>query len=548
MARYRRAAGGGVHGGARLLRPAGRAVGGGAPARRHPARRAALADPVLLRAPARVPAHLDRAGRVARRAGGPARTLVPRRPRGPPRGAHRRGPRGGTGRHRAAVGQRGLRRRGHAADAGSRSRSGTVHRGRRPVAGERHLARRPARSHLPPPYLLPVLPPRRRRHVRRLPAARPDRCRMTADFVLLSTADTDLLAARASGVPWRVANPGRIDAAGVPALLDGAALVLVRLLGGRRTWPEGLAAVLAAGLPVVAVGGEVTPDAELTTLSSVPAGVAQDAQRYLVEGGPANLRELHRFLSDTVLLTGEGFAPPQPAPAFGLYRDRAAEPDRPTVGVVFYRAHALSGNTGFVDTLCAAVESAGANAGAVPDVHAGGVGGIERGAVPDGRGDAGGHPGVRRPADRRAVLVQGGRPGRHPGLRRRPRTGRAGGRHRRGVRPAAPDPAGTAPRRGGPLGLPDQARARRQRRGPRHPRVGRGAAAGAARRRLRHRRVPRGRRHAHPRVDRRGRVRHRVAHRGAARRCPGAGHAGAVPAVVRRATGAATGPDARALG
>ncbi len=188
---------------------------------------------------------------------------------------------------------------------------------------------------------------------------------MTADFVLLSTADTDLLAARASGVPWRVANPGRIDAAGVPALLDGAALVLVRLLGGRRTWPEGLAAVLAAGLPVVAVGGEVTPDAELTTLSSVPAGVAQDAQRYLVEGGPANLRELHRFLSDTVLLTGEGFAPPQPTPALGLYRDRAAEPDRPTVGVVFYRAHALSGNTGFVDTLCAAVESAGANARAV---------------------------------------------------------------------------------------------------------------------------------------------------------------------------------------
>ncbi len=188
---------------------------------------------------------------------------------------------------------------------------------------------------------------------------------MTAGLVLVSTADTDLLAARASGVGWRVANPSRLDAAAVPALLDGAALVLVRLLGGRRTWPEGLAAVLAAGTPVVAVGGEATPDAELTALSTVPAGVAHDAQRYLVESGPDNLRELHRFLSDTVLLTGEGFAAPQPTPAFGVHGVHAADPGRPTVGVLFYRAHALSGNTGFVDVLCEAIEAAGANARAV---------------------------------------------------------------------------------------------------------------------------------------------------------------------------------------
>jgi cobaltochelatase CobN len=184
-------------------------------------------------------------------------------------------------------------------------------------------------------------------------------------LVLLSTADTDLLAARASGTGWRVANPSRLDPAAVPALLDGAALVVVRLLGGHRTWPDGLAAVLVAGVPLVAVGGEATPDAELTTLSSVPAGVAHDAQRYLVEGGPANLRELHRFLSDTVLLTGEGFAAPQPMPAFGPHRTRDEDPARPTVGVLFYRAHALSGNTGFVDVLCEAVEAAGANARAV---------------------------------------------------------------------------------------------------------------------------------------------------------------------------------------
>src|SRR5439155_6100468 len=107
--------------------------------------------------------------------------------------------------------------------------------------------------------------------------------RIAAVFVLISTADTDLLAARDSGAPWRVANPSRLAPGDVPALLAGAALVVVRLLGGRRAWPEGLAAVLATGLPVVALGGEAGPDAELAALSTVPAGVAPDALRYPVE-------------------------------------------------------------------------------------------------------------------------------------------------------------------------------------------------------------------------------------------------------------------------
>ncbi|GII21493.1 cobaltochelatase subunit CobN [Planosporangium mesophilum] len=181
-------------------------------------------------------------------------------------------------------------------------------------------------------------------------------------FVLLSTADTDLLAARASQAGWLVANPTRLEPADVPALLDGAELVVVRLLGGRRTWPDGLDAVLRAGVPVVALGGEATPDAELTALSTVAAGVAHDAQRYLVEGGPDNLRELYRFLSDTVLLTGEGFAPPAVAPAYGVHGSFERRPERPTIGIVFYRAHALAGNTAFVDTLAAAIEDAGGNA------------------------------------------------------------------------------------------------------------------------------------------------------------------------------------------
>ncbi len=181
-------------------------------------------------------------------------------------------------------------------------------------------------------------------------------------IVLISASDTDLLAARASGAPWRLANPARTAPDQVPGLVAGAYCVIVRLLGGRRSWPDGLAAVLAQGLPTVVLSGEAAPDADLMAASTVPAGVAAQALAYLREGGPANLAELAAFLSDTLLLTGHGFAPPVPLPAQGVHGDRAAVPGRPTVGIVFYRAHAVSGNTAFVDALAEAVEAAGGNA------------------------------------------------------------------------------------------------------------------------------------------------------------------------------------------
>src|SRR5690606_23270299 len=183
-----------------------------------------------------------------------------------------------------------------------------------------------------------------------------------ARVLLLSTADTDLLAAKASGADYRVANPSRTDPEELPDLLAGIDVAVVRLLGGRRAWEEGLDAVLASGIPVIALGGEAAPDAELMSLSTVPAGVSTQALAYLVEGGPENLRELARFLSDAVLLTGEGFQPPKKMPEVGVQGDRSREAGRPTVGIVFYRAHALSGNTGFVDVLADQVERAGANA------------------------------------------------------------------------------------------------------------------------------------------------------------------------------------------
>ncbi|MEU7924179.1 cobaltochelatase subunit CobN [Micromonospora sp. NPDC049107] len=200
-------------------------------------------------------------------------------------------------------------------------------------------------------------------------------------ILLLSTADTDLLAARASDADYRLANPARVAADEVPALLDGVDLAVVRLLGGRQAWPDGLAAVLASGVPTVVLGGEALPDAELMAVSTVPSGVVAQALAYLVEGGPDNLGELARFLSDTVLLTGEGFAPPAPTPAYGVHGEHPTEPGRPTIGIVFYRAHALAGNTAFVDVLAEAVRAAGGNP--LP-IFCGSLRGLTAGAGPLG--------------------------------------------------------------------------------------------------------------------------------------------------------------------
>ncbi|MFE7573695.1 cobaltochelatase subunit CobN [Streptomyces sp. NPDC057521] len=185
-------------------------------------------------------------------------------------------------------------------------------------------------------------------------------------ILLLSTSDTDLLSARASDGPvrYRYANPSRLPLDDLPALLDGTDLVVVRLLGGVRAWQDGLDHLLATGRPVVVLTGEQAPDAQLMAASTVPIGIAAEAHAYLAHGGPANLDQLARFLSDTVLLTGHGFEPPAPAPSWGpLERTpRETVDGAPTVAVLYYRAHHMSGNTAFIETLCRAVEAEGAKA------------------------------------------------------------------------------------------------------------------------------------------------------------------------------------------
>ena len=177
--------------------------------------------------------------------------------------------------------------------------------------------------------------------------------------LLLSTSDTDLTTARCSGVPYRWANPSRLLVGDLPQLLDDADIVVVRLLGGYRVWQDVIDAVGASGVPAVVVSGEQAVDAELTGRSTVPAGVAVQAHLYLAHGGVENLRQLHAFLSDTLLMTGLGFAPPVATPSWGVLERQPPTADGQTIAVLYYRAQHLAGNTGYVHALCDAVEHAG---------------------------------------------------------------------------------------------------------------------------------------------------------------------------------------------
>jgi cobaltochelatase CobN len=189
----------------------------------------------------------------------------------------------------------------------------------------------------------------------------------------LTNVDTEILALRVAvdalpdGFPSvRAAQPWSYD---VERDLDGATCVLVRLLGGRRAWEDGFDELrlrcIARGIPFLAFAGEAVPDAELTSLSTVPSATVADAFAYLVNGGPQNFGELMRFVADTVLLGGFGFAAPVEIPAYGVWRESEGVAGGPRIGVVFYRAHLVAGNTQFVADLCDEIEGRDAEVVAV---------------------------------------------------------------------------------------------------------------------------------------------------------------------------------------
>ena len=129
----------------------------------------------------------------------------------------------------------------------------------------------------------------------------------------------------------------------------------------RCAWNAGQSLVLVSGT------GELSPEFSQTV--NVPGDVMETAANYLALGGVNNFAELFRFLSDRLMLTGYGYAPPSAMPEHGIYLpdmdaaeigdwERQADPLKPTAAILFYRAHRMSGNTAFIDTLAQAFAGA----------------------------------------------------------------------------------------------------------------------------------------------------------------------------------------------
>ena len=133
--------------------------------------------------------------------------------------------------------------------------------------------------------------------------------------------------------------------------------------------------IVVSGIP-----GSFEPD--LTAMCTVSAETINEVMRYFnADGCAQNFANMLRFLADHLLKYGFGYDVPMAQPNHGLYHprftgsnDREVEtvsylkkirtqyPNKPTVAVLFYRCHFLSGNTAFVDALLDEIEALNANA------------------------------------------------------------------------------------------------------------------------------------------------------------------------------------------
>ncbi|NEQ46197.1 MAG: cobaltochelatase subunit CobN [Leptolyngbya sp. SIOISBB] len=211
-----------------------------------------------------------------------------------------------------------------------------------------------------------------------------------APIVVLTAADTDIQCLSGVIDQWPPAAPAirvvnllqlqqqlAIDAY-ADSVLSQAQIIVVRLLGGRAYWSYGLEVTKAIAAEnetaLIVLPGDDRPDPDLISHSTVPLTVAHKLWRYLNEGGVDNWRHGLMSVCDRYLQTT--FQPPEPTaiPNIGLYtpsvslssqaftpvslpRQIAALATGSIVGILFYRAHYLAGNTAPIEALCNALQT-----------------------------------------------------------------------------------------------------------------------------------------------------------------------------------------------
>ncbi|AFY77108.1 cobaltochelatase, CobN subunit [Pleurocapsa sp. PCC 7327] len=196
-----------------------------------------------------------------------------------------------------------------------------------------------------------------------------------APIILLTAADTDIqtLAACVSCLPSqfpaiRVVNLLQLQQQlsidiYADTILSQAKVIILRLLGGRSYWSYGLEVLKEIAQETDAflfiLPGDDRPDPDLISHSTVSLATVNRLWRYFTEGGRENWINALKFVADVCLGYDYHPSPPQVIPRVGLYDWQLIEKERaiarPKVGLLFYRAHYLAGNTLPIDAICQAL-------------------------------------------------------------------------------------------------------------------------------------------------------------------------------------------------
>lgn len=193
-----------------------------------------------------------------------------------------------------------------------------------------------------------------------------------ADVVVLSFSDSDLSALAAAwrqeagGLPTlrlaslkRLKHPMSVDLY-VEQVVSRARAVIVRCLGGTDYWRYGLERIADVardyGILFAALPGDDRDDARLTAMSTLPADKVALLGRFFREGGAANLQQALRYVAS---LLGRDLSWSAPVPLGPLTVIGAADDDRPTALIVFYRANLIAGDMAPVTALMEALDRQG---------------------------------------------------------------------------------------------------------------------------------------------------------------------------------------------
>ncbi len=192
-----------------------------------------------------------------------------------------------------------------------------------------------------------------------------------APIVVLTAADTDIqtLAVAIAHLPTdcpavRVVNLLQLQQqltidTYAEDVLAAAQVIIVRLIGGQSYWSYGLEVVeetvKTTGATLIVIPGDERPDPTLISHSTVPLAIVNQVWRYFIEAGVENYQNLLKYLATQFLDRPSHYRPPQPVPRLGVYGSERSQPLTNGIGILFYRAHYLSGNTAAIDALCDAL-------------------------------------------------------------------------------------------------------------------------------------------------------------------------------------------------